>query len=325
MRALIVIDGGTTNLRVTLLDADTHAPLAHRRAEGGVRHTAIDGHNGRLKQLLAECIEGVLTEAHCAPEDIARCIAYGMITSDMGLITIPHCSAPASPEDLRAAMQTASFPEVAPFAIEFIPGVRNFAGAVTAENCHGMDMMRGEETESVGLYRLLSLHEEAVLPGSHNKFVRMDAEGRILGCMTSISGELLDAMTKHTILAGAVDSAFCTETTYRKDMAVSGALECRRSGLGRAAFAGRILRTLGQEDAAAIQSWLLGAALAEDARAMETFMQGRSARILIAGKPPMQQAFLDVLFALGVPGAEAVSPDFAGRMGIFGALAIAGA
>ena len=38
-----------------------------------------------------------------------------------------------------------------------------------------------------------------ILPGSHNKFVAMSAEGKILGCMTSISGELLDAMTHHHI------------------------------------------------------------------------------------------------------------------------------
>ncbi len=47
-----------------------------------------------------------------------------------------------------------------------------------------------------------------ILPGSHNKFVAMSAEGKILGCMTSISGELLDAMTHHTILADAVGGAF---------------------------------------------------------------------------------------------------------------------
>ena len=111
-----------------------------------------------------------------------------------------------------------------------------------------------------------------VLPGSHNKFVAMSEEGRIIGCMTSISGELLDAMTHHTILADAVGSAFVTPETYVSEMAMEGAWACSQSGLGRAAFSGRILRTLGKRSTAEIQSYLLGAALALDVQAMEQFL-----------------------------------------------------
>ena len=144
-----------------------------------------------------------------------------MITSDMGLLEIPHVSAPASAQDLKNAMREQAFPEIAPFPITFIPGVRNFAAPVDLENFSMMDMMRGEETEAIGLYDLLGLKEKAmlVLPGSHNKFVAMSEEGKILGCMTSISGELLDAMTHHTILADAVGSAFVTPETYVSEMA----------------------------------------------------------------------------------------------------------
>ena len=322
MKALLIVDGGTTNLRVHLLDADTRETRASARAEGGVRHTAIDGHNGRLKEALAGCIRQVLAQAGCAEADVRRCVAYGMITSGMGLHEIPHLAAPASAEDLRAGMERETFPEIAPFPIEFIPGVRNFAGPVRPDNCAGMDMMRGEETEAVGLFRLLRLREPAVfvLPGSHNKFVRMAGDGRILGCSTSVSGELLDAVTHHTILADAAAHGFCTERTYRRDFALAGARECARSGLGRAAFAGRILSTLGGEGPEAVQSWLLGAVLAEDVKALRSFAGGGE-RVFAAGKPPLQQAFLDVL---GAPDAVAADPALTARMGVEGALAIAG-
>ena len=326
MKALLIVDGGTTNLRVHLLDADSLEERSCARAEGGVRHTAIDGHNGRLKTLLRACIEEALEKAGLTAGDVVRCVAYGMITSGMGLLEIPHLVAPVSPEDLRAGMRAETFPEIAPFAIEFIPGVRNFSGTVTAESCPGMDMMRGEETEAVGLYRLLSPDGGAmfVLPGSHNKFVRMDAQGRIQGCMTSISGELLDAMTHHTILAGAVESSFCSAETYDAEMARAGAAECARSGLGRAAFAGRILNTLGGTPAAAVQSWLLGAALREDVRAMRAFMDGGQTPVFVSGKPPLQRAFMDVMEASGLTGAISVDPAVTARMGVRGALAIAG-
>ena len=120
-----------------------------------------------------------------------KCVAYGMITSDMGLLEIPHVPAPARPPICATRCARRRFPEIAPFPIHFIPGVRNFAGPVDLDNFGMMDMMRGEETEAVGLFKLLESETSAmfILPGSHNKFVAMSAEGKILGCMTSISGE----------------------------------------------------------------------------------------------------------------------------------------
>ena len=205
----LVIDGGTTNLRVTLLD-EKQKPVDAVKEDGGVRHTAVDGNNQYLKTTLRACIDRLLARNGLGAGDVKKCVAYGMITSDMGLLEIPHVPAPASVGDLHDAMRTQTFPEIAPFPIHFIPGVRNFAGPVDLDNFGMMDMMRGEETEAVGLFTLLEPETSAmfILPGSHNKFVAMSAEGKILGCMTSISGELLDAMTHHTILADAVGGAF---------------------------------------------------------------------------------------------------------------------
>lgn len=106
-------------------------------------------------------------------------IAYGMITSDMGLLEIPHVSAPASAQDLKNAMREQVFPEIAPFPITFIPGVRNFAAPVDLENFGMMDMMRGEETEAIGLYDLLGLKEKAMLvPARLAQQIRCDERRR---------------------------------------------------------------------------------------------------------------------------------------------------
>ena len=94
----LIIDGGTTNLRVTLL-SDERKPLDAITRDGGVRHTAVDGNNGRLKAALAECIDQLLARNGLGAGDVKRCVAYGMITSDMGLLEIPHVPAPASAEN----------------------------------------------------------------------------------------------------------------------------------------------------------------------------------------------------------------------------------
>ena len=348
----LVIDCGTTNLRVTLLGEDGGV-AAVAKAEGGVRNTAVDGHNGRLRALLRESIESALAQGGARMDEVTRCVAYGMITSDMGLMELPHLCAPASAGDLRRGMREAVFEDIAPFPIAVIPGVRNFSGEVNFENVSGMDMMRGEETEAVGLYDLLAPGGEAVfiLPGSHNKFVSMGERGQILGCMTSISGELLDALTHHTILADAVGRSFVSAEEYDEDAAREGAWECAHSGLGRAAFAGRILSTLGKRPRASVQSYLLGAVLALDVEALGAFLPSRpdealspaqilpdnvlgamgvvqaqpmaEPRIYVAGKPPVQRAMCDVLDALGLEGAQQVPQELSARMGTHGAKVIA--
>lgn len=326
MSVHLIIDCGTTNLRVTMVDSKSFSVLGTQSAAGGVRHTAIDGHNGRLRTMLRECVEGVLAAGAKTVAQVERCVAYGMITSNMGLCEIAHLPAPASAEDFRNGIRRVCFDDIAPFEIEFIPGLKNFSGEVNWDNCSGMDMMRGEEVESIGLYELLAQKEETllVLPGSHNKFVHMSEDGRILGCMTSISGELLDAVTHHTILAGSVESSFCTASSYCSELAIAGAKECARSGLGRAAFTGRIMNTLGGSAPSAIQSYLLGVVLAEDVRAMRAFIgEKRSVRICIAGKPPVQQAVYDVLWAMGETGAMQVSPEVSRGMGLAGVKKIA--
>ena len=325
MKLVLIVDGGTTNLRVTAVDPQGKV-LARAEAPGGVRHTAVDGHNGRLKEALKRCIGQVLDSLGCKETDVERCIAFGMITSNMGLYELPHLIAPAGCRELHDGMKTAVFPEIAPFPVAFIPGVRNTAAPVDEQTCSRMDMMRGEETEAIGLYRLLQPGEACVfvLPGSHNKFVQLDEQGRILGCMTSISGELLDALTHHTILADSVEHSFCSAETYDCTFVLRGAAECMENGLGRTAFSGRILQTLGGQSAGQIQSWLLGAVLAEDVRALQRLIGSADALVYVAGKAPLQQAMCDVLLSCAGIRAVSVQPELSGRMGICGALAIQG-
>ncbi len=125
---------------------------------------------------------------------------------------------------------------------------------------------------------------------------------------------------------------------------------------GRAAFSGRILKTLGKRSHAEVQSYLLGAALALDVQAMEAFLPDQpeeipmpdnviplhrnlgaalgiapdmsapreivEPRIYVAGKAPVQQAMIDVLEALGHEGAIAVPRELSARMGVTGAAEI---
>ncbi|MDD3213153.1 MAG: 2-dehydro-3-deoxygalactonokinase [Eubacteriales bacterium] len=323
MSRYILIDGGTTNTRFTLVD-DTGAVLAKAASPVGVRSTAINGNNRELCDAVRQGIGKVM--AGLRPEDIRACVAYGMITSREGLCEVPHLVAPVSAGDLHAALHTLVLPEVAPFPIAMIRGVRNTAEPVSPDYIDEIDMMRGEETEAIGLWTLLKPEQRCVfvLPGSHNKFVAMDEQGRIAGCMTSISGELLDALTHHTVLTDAVDGRFVSMDTYDRSMLLAGAAACAEAGLGRAAFGARILRTLGHYPAGKAAGYLLGTVLYTDLQALVRFLALRGwerAAIYVAGKEPLQTALCDLL-AERQYSPHTVDAALSAKMGVAGALRI---
>lgn len=232
-----------------------------------------------------------------------------MITSNVGLLEIPHQVAPVSAEGLNAAMETRLFPDVAPFPITFIPGVRNRREVVTLQDNLGQqDMMRGEETEALGLFSLIGRREPCllVLPGSHNKIIAMDASGAILGCMTSISGEVLDALTFHTILSEAVEHRFVAPGNYDPRDGAGGS-EGIRPRLGPRGFYGAYYAYLRRIQANQAANFILGVTMGMDMQTMISYIEALkldAPTVYVAGKEPVNVAFKDVLEKLG--GHEAV-------------------
>lgn len=72
----LVIDGGTTNLRVTLLD-EKQKPVDAVKEDGGVRHTAVDGNNQYLKTTLRPASTGCWPGMGLGAGDVKKCVAYG--------------------------------------------------------------------------------------------------------------------------------------------------------------------------------------------------------------------------------------------------------
>ena len=168
---VITIDGGTTNTRCILWD-NTNKKMAEERRGVGVRNTAIDGNNQKLKAAVKECLENLLAAEHLGYDQVYRIIASGMITSDVGLVEIPHLTAPAGLEELARAVVPVKLEEICPLPIYFIPGIKNAIADISLDNYEAMDIMRGEEVESVAVIdRYFSGKPMLlVLPGSHNKF-----------------------------------------------------------------------------------------------------------------------------------------------------------
>jgi 2-dehydro-3-deoxygalactonokinase len=254
---LVCIDGGTTNTRLWLLHGAQ--VVARREVAVGARDTARDGHNGRLKAGLRENLDALLAERPAAVPAPRLIAAAGMITSPQGLLDVPHVAAPAGPRAIAAAAQQATFPDVSPLPFVFAPGVRTVERPGAARGAVTADVMRGEETLCLGLLRMGLLAPGGALlnVGSHWKLVRTDTEGRVAWSVTSLAGEMIEAVRTGTVLASALPEGPLLEVD--RGSLAGGMEEARRSGLPRALFAVRLFELSGRTTPTARLSFLAGA------------------------------------------------------------------
>ncbi|MES2071140.1 MAG: 2-dehydro-3-deoxygalactonokinase [Pseudomonadota bacterium] len=325
---IVTIDAGTTNTRSSLWrDGQLHAQA---QLEIGVRDTAINGNNSALKKAVSDTVASVLSQAKLHEDGLDLMLASGMITSNMGLAEIPHLQAPAGLHELAQGMQSVAMPEIFPQPVWFIPGVRNGVDQVGMHNYEAMDMMRGEETEAMALLARLKLKGPAmiILPGSHTKLVSIDGDQRIVGCATTIAGELLQAITQHSLLKKSLDGDFAED--LHPEMLLAGAAAAQRTGLARACFSVRTLEQFTDTQRNERANFLLGAVLSGDLLALKNSSAIRmrpDTSIVIAGKPMLKQALALLINENGFFYGKQIIVDDADQANLagFGAITIAAA
>lgn len=295
----ITLDGGTTNTRAALWE-DTGRLIGMCKADVGVRNTAMDGSNQQLKAAVKELMEQLLQRNAVTYAMVKSVYASGMITSNVGLLEVPHLVAPASLVQFAAGVQTAQFPEICPLPIHFIPGLKNLPDeAVSLLNIEQMDMMRGEESETLALLSFIDNKSGVllVLPGSHTKFVTVDCCGNITGCLTSLAGEKLAVLTEYSIVADAVQRQFVNES-WQKEYLLAGFASAQKTSCARAGFLTRIANQFITKNQNCCASFLLGAVLQNDISAIKTSSAlaiNREMQVLVAGKEPLQSAITTLL------------------------------
>ena len=288
---ILTIDTGTTNTRISLWQDGQVIGVGATQV--GVRDTAITGSRNALDEAVRATIAATLEKAGVSAAEVGLVLASGMITSNLGLHELPHVLAPAGLKELAAGMATVDLPEIFSRPISFVPGVRNDVENIGLHNCEEMDVMRGEEVEVMGLIDRLKLRGPAMLimPGSHSKFVCIDEDNQITGCVTTLSGELLHIITHNTILADSLDREFATE--INPEMLLAGANLAKKIGLGRACFNVRTLDqfTIYQRNDRA--NFLLGAVLGADLLTLKNssaIKMRPGIAVIIAGKPILKHA-----------------------------------
>ena len=249
----VVIDCGTTNSRAYVVD-ETGKIYATAKKAVGVRDTSMTGSKDKLRSGVREITERAIAESGIPKEQIAAVLSSGMITSEIGLYEIPHLMAPCGVDKLADSLtrvENSGIIDGVP--VYFVRGIKN--RMVRGDKRRSLqtgevDFMRGEETQMAGLmtrpdFRLPAV---AVVLSSHTKLIPIDENGIILGSLTTLSGQLFDAVKNGTFVGKSVEQRDnaepCPEQYFDKTIVHDAIQWADKVGLCRALMFPRFLDVL---------------------------------------------------------------------------------
>lgn len=202
-------DWGTTSLRLRLANADTSEIIDQEKVGIGIAsvfnlwkvYMKENGPEERAGFYLSQLLQPLTALAARNPmvQDDALLVLSGMASSSIGMVELPYAELPFSLTG--ESVLTYSIQPTLAFThpVLLLSGVKD-----------GFEVMRGEETQLVGISDLLSameIKEDAVilLPGTHSKHVYI-AHGEISKIETHITGELFSILSNNGLLKEAVQS-----------------------------------------------------------------------------------------------------------------------
>jgi 2-dehydro-3-deoxygalactonokinase len=283
--ALVGIDWGSSNLRVALLDAQGQV-LQRRDSTAGV-FTVRDGNFASALWPLC----GDWWAGHRVP-----LLACGMVGSRQGLVDVPYLPCPAGAADLARALVQASLqpPASAPAGttatLHIVPGLQ------TGDAATGHDVMRGEETQLLGI--ATGTAALAVLPGTHSKWIDRGADGSVHDFQTYLTGELFDLLSHHGSLARVMAPPQWSAQAFD-----AGVGEARDGRLEDRLFRVRTAGLMDRFAAAALSDYLsgllIGAELKAGLRRFATL--ARQGPVTLLGAPALVRRYARALQAFGHP------------------------
>lgn len=320
---IITVDCGTTNMRCRLYEDKTLLYEVKRKA--GVRNTAFDGTADFLRISLKECIEDILEKNSLKESDIEIILASGTLASDVGIYRgTTHAICPAGVDDSLRQSRLVMMEDITGIPIFFIPGVKTLPSPDETDEAKRIeiaDSMSGEECEIYGIIEAQGINDEfiAVLPGSYLKSMEVSAEGKIESIKTGMCGEIIAAVSQHTILKKSIPEPVIKEVNPEK--LIFGFEYCKTHGVSPSLIKTRnamLHLGMSQNDAA---NFFVGAILYHDVlMTSELCKDGK--KVIIGGSDPLKTVFEVLLSHVGVTNIIKLDDEVARRAPNLGAMRV---
>lgn len=179
----IAVDWGTSNLRAWGIGRDGEIAFA-ASSDKGMGRLARDEFPAALTE--------VIQAGGGRTDEPAEVLITGMAGARQGWVEAPYLDAPTDLRGLSAGAVSPNLPESA-LSVRILPGVCQKTPG--AEN-----VMRGEETQLLGLSRLLPGFSGVVcMPGTHSKWAVLEGV-RLEKFATAMTGELYEVLRQHSVL-----------------------------------------------------------------------------------------------------------------------------
>lgn len=282
MSIYITIDGGTTNTRINLvndgeiIDSTKLGIGAYANIEAG----------DLLKKEIKLAIKSLLNKNSLKEKDVVRILASGMITSEFGLCELKHIPVPVGVSELGASIEEIQIDEISSIPFVFIRGVKT--AFCDFEDC---DIMRGEETELMGIINADFGKCIYVLPGSHTKIIEIDEIGRITNFTTTLTGEMIMTLSQNTILKDAVELG---SSVLIDNYLLNGYDYCCKEGINKSLFKARILKNIFNCTKEDVYSFFMGIVLCDEIKQIKNT---DVKTVVIGGKKEIKHALSIILTA----------------------------
>ncbi len=267
----ITIDGGTTNTRISIV------------SDGKIIDTLkikSDSNTEKYKIVIKDNINELLKKNGFEEKDILRILITGtMATAEFGIYPLDYVVTPVNIAILKRESCEVVIPEISDIPFVVVRGVKT-----QGDSLDKVDAMRGEESELAGIMSANDKSCVYMLMGSHSKIIRTDDNGNIIDICTMLSGELIEAVSKSTILKNTL---VFDGSTLDREFIKKGCNYCLEKGFNEALFKVRLLKTVFQESNSRIYSFFLGAILHGE---VQYILNSDAEKIVIGGNKFLKEA-----------------------------------
>ncbi len=234
----IAIDWGTTNFRAFLLESagnQSHVIEQYESPKGilSVQNQDFEG------MLIAEIGQWFVN----FPERLI--LMSGMIGSQQGWHEVPYLSLPAGLNEICQSAHHFTLNNKNPAII--IPGM------TTSSPYELPDVMRGEETQLIGLLDNTALAQLILLPGTHSKHAEIE-NGQILAFTSFMTGEIYQLLLNHSMVGKGLSTQVDCESSF-----IDGVITAQSDApLTHLIFSSRTKRVLNKLPNSSVSSYLSG-------------------------------------------------------------------